>query len=329
MSNVPSVNLSFLSANKSASAVALLRLAELANGPLRLQKKVENDVTVNYLGVRSWSTYFFEKLIATPAQITKAKLKTQNAINRDVRSFLHNSKLTMGSDPESIVAALQSKVVGKSVSPEPVSKGGTNDHSGTGANHRDPEVLQTTGKLFLGTGTVPSGLSVAVVSPLRIIADVRLVNEATFNLHPAGDIRRGLTYSLGVTPPEDMKMGVDDFKKFYLDKLNGLTASVQTSVVMELYRDSGIACSAGNMEGARAAVKEFTGFKKLHGRHVSVMLTVPALPSVEQDDLSSVKEIDTSPTIAPRFAKKVDTSPTLVSRQVLVPTSDGESSSEE
>lgn len=73
MPNVSAVNLSFLNNNKAGSAAALILLADLSNAPLRLQKKVENGVTVKYLGVRSWPTYFFEKLLATPAQKTKAK----------------------------------------------------------------------------------------------------------------------------------------------------------------------------------------------------------------------------------------------------------------
>lgn len=106
MPNLPSVNLRFLNRNKTGSAEALSNLATFANGPLRLQKKLENGITVRYLGVRSWSTYFFEKIIATPRQIAKAELKTRCAIEFDVRPFLNNGGLTLFFEPETVTASL-------------------------------------------------------------------------------------------------------------------------------------------------------------------------------------------------------------------------------
>lgn len=300
MSNVSSVNLSALSKLPSYSANALLNLALFANGPLRLQKKVESATTVTYLGVRSWSTYFFEKIIATPAQVAKAELKTQAAIDQHVRSFMNNSGLTTKYDGETVVASLQSKTVGKSVLPVPVAAVGKNGKSGTRPNYKKCEVVEAKGKLLRGTGTVPTGLSVAAVSPLRIIADVRLVTEATFELHPLGDARRGTTCSLGEFPAVGKKVGVNDFKKYYLGKLNDVAAFINTSAVMELERDNGKCCSAANLEGARAAATEFRGMQKLqHGKHVSIMLTVPQLPSKQDDTVSTAKTIDTRATSKP------------------------------
>ena len=295
MPNVSAVNLSRLDQNKTGSATALMNLAQFANGPLRLQKKVENGVTVKYLGVRSWSTYFFEKIIATPTQKSKAKLKTQKAIDRDVRSFLNNSRITMGRRPEDVVASLQARVVGKSVTPAPIAAVDNDEDSRT---HTRPtneitDVIKTSSKLFHGTGTVPTGLSLAAVAPLRIIADVRLVTKNTFDSHPKGDLRRGLTYSLSKFPGIDKKTCVNEFKKYYLDNLKKFEGVVQTSVVMEIQLDANGNCSEANREGARSAAKEFVRLQKLQGKHVSVMLTVPELPSVKANSTATVVDIPT------------------------------------
>jgi hypothetical protein len=299
MSNVSSINLGNLSVNKSHSAVKLLNLAQYANGPLRLQKKVENGNTVIHLGVRSWSTYFFEKLIATPAQVAKAKLKTQVAIDRDIRSFLHKSGMTMGPSHESIVADLQMKVLGKSILPAPASWDGISGNANAGPNYRPPEVVQTTGKLFHGSGTVPTGLSVAVVSPLQIIADVRLVAEGTFGSKTVADQRRGKVYSMGQFPDIGKTTSANVFKKYYLEKLNAVAAFVQTSAVMELALDAGKDCSDPNLEGARTAAKEFAMAQKREGKHVSIMLTVPKIPTTGDKNTSTVRTIDAKPSGKP------------------------------
>jgi hypothetical protein len=314
MSNVSSISLGNLSANKSRSAVALLNLAQFANGPLRLQKKVENGNTVIYLGVRSWPTYFFEKIIATPAQVAKAKLKTQVAIDRDVRSFLHKSGMTLGRDHESIVADLHMKVLGKSILPVPASTDRTSDVSSTGPNYRPPEVVETKGKLFHGSGIVPTGLSVAKVKPLRIIADVRLVTEGTFTLKTFADQRRGQICSLGQFPDAGKTATINDFKNHYLGKLNAVAAFIQTSAVMELAPDDRETCSSPNLEGARQAATEFAKEQKKQGKHVSIMLAVPELPTIHEKKASTVRTIDTSPTTN--------------RNAILQPSSDSESSEE-
>jgi hypothetical protein len=298
MPKVSPVNLSFLNNNRTGSVQALINLATFGSGPLRLEKKVENGVTVTYLGVRSWSTYFFEKLIATPAQVAKAKIKTQAAIEQHVRSFLNNSGLTFGRDPEGLTAALQSKVVGKSVMPESIAEAQA-DRKGSPGNmpayRKPPEVLETKGKCFNGATLVPRGLSVAAVSPLRVIANVRLVTEASFQTCPGGVSRKGLTVSQGDFVI-DKRNGAHDYKKQYLDRLNSVAGLIHTSVVLEVQRDDGDACSDANLEGARSAAAEFGNAQKSRGKHVSVMLTVPRLTPIAPVESRTVIEIDTAPT---------------------------------
>jgi hypothetical protein len=296
MPNVSSVNLSFLNQNKTESATALIKLADFANGPLRVEKKVENGVKVTYLGVRSWSTYFFEKLIATPAQKANARIKTQAAIEQNVRKFLVNAELKISRNAQDLTAVLQSKVVGKSITPKVIDNAGTDQVSKAStrpAYSMPPEVNETKGMAFRGATTVPAGLSVAVISPLKVIANVRLVTETTLTTHPTSDLRKGVTVSQGPFV-SDSRNGVNDYKTYYLDCLKSVTGLIETSVVLELQRDSGDQCSEANQEGARSAAVEFIGTRRLKGKHVSIMLTVPKLPTVTKDDSPTVKVIDTA-----------------------------------
>ena len=296
MPNVSSVNLSFLHNNKSGSAIALINLADFANGPLRLKKKVENGVTVTYLGVRSWSTYFFEKLIATRTEKANAKIKTQAAIEKHVRSFLNNGGLTFGRSAEDLTAALQSKVVGKSITPALFVEDGKDqdDIASTEPTYRTlPKVTETKNKTINGVTTVPTGLSVAVISPLKVIADVRLVTSARLKTHSASDTRHGLTVRQ-VAVVSDRSARAADFKTQYLSRLNSVAGSIETSVVLEVQPDSGKECSEANLDGAYSAAKDFIKTQRSSGKHVSIMLTVPKLPTVTKDDSPTVKVIDTA-----------------------------------
>ncbi|MET0961306.1 MAG: hypothetical protein ABWY05_00590 [Noviherbaspirillum sp.] len=258
-------------------------------------------MTVTYLGVRRWSTYFFEKLIATPNQIAKAKVKTQVAIEQNVRSFLNNGGLTLGRSAEAITAALQSNVVGKSVTPTPVPMTAANQEGKVTtrpAYRTTSEVVETKCKIFHGAATVPTGLSIAASAPLRFIANVRLVTEATYKTHPQGDSSKGLTVSQGDFVI-DKRNSVPDYKTQYLARLNFVAGLIATSVVLEVQRDAEGKCSEANQEGARSAAKEFAERQALQGKHVSVMLTVPKLPSVAQPESATVKVVDTAPKLTP------------------------------
>jgi hypothetical protein len=61
-------------------------MATLSDAPLRAE--VRNGQI--YLGVRNWSTYFFEKIVASDKELEQAKLKTQIAIETHVRAFLNS-----------------------------------------------------------------------------------------------------------------------------------------------------------------------------------------------------------------------------------------------
>lgn len=306
MPNVSAVNLSFLNKNKIGSATALILLADLSKGPLRLQKKVENGVTVKYLGVRSWPTYFFEKLLATPAQKTKAKIEAQVAIEQHARSFLNNSGLTMaGRSADGIIATLHSRVIGRLVTKLPVEQVTALDQEGkatTAPTFQDQELgIRTKHKTFRGAAIVPTGLSVAVISPLKVIADIRLVTEATYSTHPGHDRLTRSTVSQG-TFTSDIQAGINDYKAQYLASLNCVAALVNTSIVLEVQPDSKGKCSDANLEGARQAAIAFVETRKLQGKHVSVMLTVPELPPVTQTASAGMKDIDKDSTV-----KKINT----------------------
>jgi hypothetical protein len=273
------------------SARALGELANFANGPLRLQTKMEEDVVVTYLGVRSWSTYFFEKLIATPAQIKEAKLKTRRAIERDVRSFLNNSGMAFWVNAEELTASLHAKVVGKTILPMPVASDDPKAKDKTGSW---PGYAQRKRKLFGGVGTVHSGLSFSTALPLTIIADVRLVTKRTLAQHPNDDRSNGKTFPLHEPETRRTAPNAEIFKKYYLDELTRRSENIQTSVVMELQRDSGDRCSEANLDGAYAAAKEFAASMLVEkDKHVSIMLSVTKLPRIEEKKSAAGQEVDT------------------------------------
>jgi hypothetical protein len=62
---------------------------------------------------------------------------------------------------------------------------------------------------------------------------------------------------------------------------------------MEIQLDANGNCSEANREGACSAAKEFVGLQKLQGKHVSVMLTVPELPSVNANSTATVVDTPT------------------------------------
>lgn len=284
MPKLASVNLDNLYQNKTGAAHALMNLAQFADGPLRLKEKVENGVVIRSLGVRSWSTYFFEKLCALPGEKTQAKLQTRKAIDEHVRSFLNNSGIRLGCDTESLVATLQSKVSRKLMLPKPVSEddGVQTGNAGGRSGNAKIDVIATKGILLRGTGTVPTGLSVAQVPALRMIADVRLVTASTFGKHPRTDASRGATYPLSPVPGKGKALSVDQWKDFYLKNLSDFARVIQTSVVMELELDPGGGYSADNLAGANAAAKEFAGLQMRSGKRVSVMVAVPTLPALNE-----------------------------------------------
>jgi hypothetical protein len=301
MPNVSAVNLSFLKNDKLGSATALILLADLSKGPLRLQKRVENGVTVKYLGVRSWPTYFFEKLIATPAQKTKAKIEAQVAIEQHARSFLKNSGLTMaGRSADGIIATLHSRVIGGLVTKLPVEQEAARAQEGnttTAPTFQDQDgLIRTKHKTFRGAAIVPTGLSIAAISPLKVIADIRLVTEATFNTPLGQNKLARCTVSQGAFT-SDIQAGIDDYKVQYLNSLNCVAALVQTSVVLEVQPDANGKCSDANREGARQAATAFIQSRKLLRRHVSVMLTVPELPPVTQPAGAATEAIAIDPTV--------------------------------
>ena len=287
MPKLSSVNLNDLGPTNTGAAQALMNLAQFADGPLRLKEKVENNVTIRSLGVRSWSTYFFEKLCALPGEKTQAKLQTRKAIDEHVRSFLNNSGLQLGCDMESLVATLQLKVSGKSVLPTPVAAGdgGQNGNAGGQSGRARSEIVEKRGILLRGTGTVPTGLSVAQVPALRMIADVRLVTASTYEKHPKFDSIKGMTYELNPVPGKgkpSKASSKDQWKNFYLKNLSDFGRVIQTSVVMELELDSKDDYSLRNVEGAYAAAEEFAALQKQNGKRVSVMVTVPKLPEINE-----------------------------------------------
>ena len=276
MTERPSVNLQDLLSCAALKVEALNKLAASDCGPLRLKKKVVGDKTVRYLGVRSWSTYFFEKIIASSKEVRQAKIDTQKAIDEHVRPFLHGVSFLHSSNPEALTRALQARVIRKQISPSLCTDvlAGHNSQTQNG-----PHFLKKTASLFHGTTTVPTGVSFAVVSTLKVIADVRLVSKETFNDAFKKNCRRGLTSTINPRPLSHFKSSRANYKAYYLAELRKQSENINSSVALELQPDERSYCSNDNMFGAHDAAKEFIKESaEQRERTVSIMLTVPNLP---------------------------------------------------
>lgn len=299
---------------KSNPRLALTKLAESANGPLRLKKKFEKGVVVRYLGVRSWPTYFFEKLLATDEQKANARRKTMVAIEKYVRPFLNEHDVATGS---ALSAEQLTERLFSSVTRQPL----TGKEIGTSEPYfRSREkFISTPGKFFHGISRVPTGLSFSVGDPLRMIADVHLVRKTGPESYLMGDLKQGRIVEQTKFPKID-QMSDFEFEHQYLSMLNNEKGSIQTSVVLELQLDTNGLCSEANLEGARCAAEKFLLSQNHTKKNISIMLIVPALPSSVAGSGSSANADDI----------EGKTSGNNADQEVMIPhDSENDSSSEE
>lgn len=304
------VNLRTLNVDPRESVVTLQHLATSSEGPLRLQRR-NGEI---YLGVRTWSTYFFEKCIAWDSEIVKAERDTQLAIEQHVRCFLSASGTTLSADRgDEITLNLHTRAINKLVS-RPVFVNPRTQSSAAKRAANDSTVRsldETKHTMANGAILVPKGISFAQLStvvkvkppvsatkepdslidrlfsilkpgvppsPLQVIADVRLVRKETTLSAPAGLLERGTTTVLGQLPSGTLAS--KNFERFYLGQLNNVADRVKTTIVLELDHDLGTGCSELNITGACNAAEEFIQGQLRRGKHVSVMLAVPALPTL-------------------------------------------------
>lgn len=96
------INLMTLAKNASESVTRLTEMATLSSAPLRAE--VRNGQI--HLGVRSWPSYFFEKIVASDLELQQARANTQIAIESHVRAFLNSKDASMDTVKEELIMNL-------------------------------------------------------------------------------------------------------------------------------------------------------------------------------------------------------------------------------
>lgn len=99
---MPSINLMTLANDAQVSLGKLTSLAGLSSAPLR----VEHRNGQIHLGVRSWSTYFFEKIVASDLELAQIETRTQIAIEKHVRAFLNSPDMSAEAGKEKLIMDL-------------------------------------------------------------------------------------------------------------------------------------------------------------------------------------------------------------------------------
>lgn len=339
-----SLNLRNLSANSVKSIETLQKLAMSSDAPLRLEKRGGQI----YLGVRTWPTYFFEKIVASEKEIAHTEGKTQKAIEMHVRSFLTDSNTTFNeAEADAVIFNLHkrttNKLITRPVFLKAVKTPGAEKRQDVHANN---DLRKVNGKRFDDAILVPKGISIAALSTIKkpdnkikniddliqrlitsikspaaknttlhVTADARLVRKETYESATKSLLRGGTTFQLGSLPSK-IPPSSEDFSKYYKRELNGVATAVKTTVILELHHDLKNDCSKANVQGALNAANRFMDERKLAGKPVSVMLTVPKLPS--DQTWSKLKTSQTAAVDGDAAIKKPSTTSKVPSRSDLI-----------
>jgi hypothetical protein len=276
------VNLSAPRTNcKFNSLDDLETLVNSADGPLRI--KVKGDVP--YIGVRSWTTYFFEK-IRCAFNLDSVK-NIENETFKEIRQFvpaflkdrLASKDLAL---PHMLLLKLCTRASEASVEPELGARFLLNA-STTRPEYAEPVIVrETTVKVIDGMMPVPGGLSITAREIGTIMADCHLVSDtSTDALHPPAGAASGVdsTYaipkkvlptlvSIGKSP------GEEEFYNYYYDNLKANNVSIRTCVAIELLCNSDQEPYPLTRSGAWRAATQFMKEREKEHKPVSVVLSV-------------------------------------------------------
>lgn len=300
------INLTTLAKKPVESVNELRRLAMLSDAPLR----IEHEDGKIYLRVRSWPTYFFEKIVAWDSEIAEAETDTQQAIEKYARSFLSNSKTTLdAAEGDLITSLLHTRTLNKMIT-RPVfasaAKTGAANKSRIADN--EPAFKEVSRIASNGAMLVPKGVSIAQInavekravakgkgqhrdapirsaatnSAFKVLADVRILRKDTIKLATRARLLRAHTVDLENSSYKTDNLGTrQSYETYYRTQLNSVARSISTSVLLELRHDTNAGCSADNVNGALDAANGFIEAQLKSGKHVSVMIAVPELPKID------------------------------------------------
>jgi hypothetical protein len=275
------MNLYALQKNFDANSLGqLAALANSAEGPLRIT--IEHDVP--HIGVRSWPTYFFEKItcafnLNSLENIEKQTIKSiKKHVGPSLKTFSKNSSDLL---PHMLLHKLCTRTSEASLNPDLGPRLLLNA-STTRPEYVEPVVVRDAKfKVIDGMMIVPKGLSMISREIGKVMADCHLVTITDTNAIPnsAGTaIDSDLNYAVPKKIlPTLVQMGKSpcekDFYEFYYNGLISNTDSIQTCVAIELLSTE-MENSLSNRNGALRAASAFMKQSKLSGKSISVSLCI-------------------------------------------------------
>lgn len=293
-----------------SSLTKLEKLADSNEGPLR----IEYEKGIPYLGIRTWKTFFFEKLVLDDLDIPDIERNTAETIDSFVGGLVEAIKKspkkpsalgTMENSPtpdlgvlsSSILFKLQAKASGTDLKPR-VSTTAWINASTSGPAYRDEKVDLTTVGSFNGKFIVPKGLSIGTVPIWKVMAEARLLSSSFMSIEDSSGQSRFLS------PNSKQKKDPSEFEEndyfiFYKLHLERQVKASETSVAIQLVFDIGGGSSEDNQNGAWRAADEFVKKRAAKQQPVSVLLCTANLPKIKKNpELASPRFQRTQPSFA-------------------------------
>ena len=276
MPDVNTKNLDAPNVNLARTIADLHKLANSTKGPLRIKIDKNGEPCI---GIRSWPTYFFEKIFCVDTQIEKIEEKTKAKITETIAPFLKfvNSegssylKTRTIKDSEAIILnKLYTKVEERNLNPN-IGKTGKSSASTTTPQYNPFNMQLTRGRPHDGMLTVPMGLSVGDIPIEKVVANLRLVPES---------IASNAYYHFIKIPtkafPEilvDETLEGEDYYSAYYDKLfKEYDSEFQGSIAIELAPGSNGCVPAEHSRGAYTAAAKFIKKRSSEDNSISILL---------------------------------------------------------
>ena len=264
-------------ANTTQNVLALEKLADATNGPLRF------TVTggMPRLGVRTWGQFFKEYVLNDHLYIKQKEEETLEAVDNYAAKFL-KMQLEASADAmqktawkqlHGIISKLQAKANGSDVRPK-LLKSACIKSATTQPIFRDPKIHHAKIKTFDGKLVVPQGLSMGTAPFINVMADRRFESSRNKVTNKYGEAE-SMKIEQGSTEYSE-----DDYYEFYKEKLDTVKHS-ERSVAIKVIAYSNLEESDASRNGAWRAASEFVKKRKNADNPASVFLRVEKMPEVK------------------------------------------------
>ena len=227
MSQVNLLNLCVSKANFRNTLTVLENLADSKEGPLRIEHK--NGVP--HLGIRTWKTYFFEKLVLDDLNSQGIERDTAETITSYVGTLVQEIEKQAKPKPASgavpipktraldvfarnVLFKLQAKASGKDLDPRASTKGWMAATT-TQPGYRNEKVNSGTVRSYNGKVMVPKGLSIGIIPIENVIADARFLCSKFMAIEDSYGQCRYLSMSDKQKAPDPSSFDENDYYRLY------------------------------------------------------------------------------------------------------------------